>query len=378
MSDPTAPPAAPSAAPLPWSWREERAAGGLLARAALPEAPRHPPLLLLHGIAVGPWCWERWQGFLAARGWPSYALALRGRAGSRPVSDLGRVTLADYVEDARAMAAALGRPLVVGHSMGGLLAQVLAADGAVDAAVLLTSMPPKGIGFATTGLLLRQLRHLPAMVRQRPMVARAADLAAMTLNRVPAAERPALAARFEAESGRVSRDLSLGGLAVDAARVRCPMLAVSAEDDHFFGPRVARQLAARYHIPHWHYHGHAHFLLVEPGWETVAADVERWLAHLPARAARAAAYDRLWAALQGRIGEAVELELLDGRRVVAELVNVDLARHRDVLFEVRETLAPGAGGMVRPPAGEIERVELHEVVAMRGPGAEAVTVAGSA
>lgn len=289
MSDPTAQPAAPRSAPpaagsLPWSWRDERTAGGLLARAALPDDPRHPPLLLLHGIAAGPWCWERWQGLLAGRGWPSYALALRGRAGSRPVADLGRVTLAEYVDDAREMAAHLGRPLVVGHSMGGLLAQVLAAEAAVDAAVLLTPMPPKGIRFATPRLMLRQLRHLPAMLAQRPMMARPADLAVMTLNRVPAAERAAMAARFEPESGRVTRDLSLGGLAVDPARVRCPMLAVSAGDDRFFGPAVARQLAARYDIPLWHYPDHAHFLMMEPGWETVAADVERWLAQLPARA----------------------------------------------------------------------------------------------
>ena len=123
-----------------WRHDELRTASGLLARAALPQSPRREPLLLIHGIAGGAWYWEHYLRYFAERGWPTYAVELRGRAGSRPAAEPGRVSLAEYVDDAREMAAALGRPAVIGHSMGGLLAQMLAEADLVAATVLLSTM----------------------------------------------------------------------------------------------------------------------------------------------------------------------------------------------------------------------------------------------
>src|SRR5688500_11279374 len=95
-SPPTTPPPADAAA---WRWEERRTAGGVLLRGAVPEHARHEPLLLVHGLAGGSWYWARWQRFLAERGWPAWALDLRGRPESRAVPDIGPVALADYVED---------------------------------------------------------------------------------------------------------------------------------------------------------------------------------------------------------------------------------------------------------------------------------------
>src|SRR5207249_11885309 len=77
-------------------------------------------------------------GFFAGRGYTGYALNLRGHHGSKPVDDIGRVRFADYLADARAAAAAIGNPIIVGHSMGGLLAQKLAELGEPPAVVALT------------------------------------------------------------------------------------------------------------------------------------------------------------------------------------------------------------------------------------------------
>lgn len=333
---------------------------GLTARACDPTEPRHEPLLLLHGIAGGSWYWERWQRWLANAGWPSLALDLRGRAGSRPVADLGRVTLEDYVADAREAAAHLGTPAVVGHSMGGLLAQKLAEAGEVRAAVLLCAMPPKGIGFATAGLAARQVKHLWPMLAGRPLESRG-DVEALTLNRMPAGERASLAARFVADSGTVARQLSLGGLAVARDRVRCPVVAISTAEDRFFRLRVGAEIAARYHCAHWIYDGHAHFVPMEPGWERIVADVARWLAHVLAIPQQEAAYAALWTTLKASIGETRPLTFFDGRRVEAEIVNVDLARHQDVIYEPRRVLDPGPGAMRQPPLDEPTRVWVGEL-----------------
>lgn len=269
---------APVRTPPEPRWRTATTGSGILIRICEPDdGPAGPPLLLVHGFAGGAWYWEPWQRHLALRGRATAAVELRGRPGSRPVADLGKVTLADYVDDVREAARLLGRPPVVGHSMGGILAQKLAEAGETPALALLCSMPPRGIPFARPGLMLRQARHLGAMVGGRPLVAGPGEMEWIVLNRMPESERPALARRFQAESGTVARELSLGGLRVDASRVRCPVLVVSAEHDRFFSPRVARRIAARYGVQPRHYAGHAHFLVMEPGWERIAEEVGEWV-----------------------------------------------------------------------------------------------------
>jgi len=68
-----------------------------------------------------------------------------------------------------------------------------------------------------------------------------------------------------------------GTVAVDAARVRCPVLSVSAADDRFVPPSVGRRIAQKYGASYRLFVGHAHFLALEPGWERPAAEVEHWV-----------------------------------------------------------------------------------------------------
>lgn len=90
-----------------------------------------PLLLLLHGLGATADVWAGWQPLLAER-WPGRWLApdLPGHGGSAP--------LADYTFDALAAAVRpLVRPgtVVLGHSLGGVVALALAAAGAPVAAV---------------------------------------------------------------------------------------------------------------------------------------------------------------------------------------------------------------------------------------------------
>jgi pimeloyl-ACP methyl ester carboxylesterase len=261
--------------------------GALSAYAEIPHVVSGPPVLLIHGILATGWYFEKYQRVLADRGYPSYALNLRGRAGSRAVGDIGRIAMRDFVDDASEAAHALGRPVVIGHSMGGLIAQRLAEDDATAVTVLLSPAPPGGISIATPRLLLRQLRHLPALLRSRPLVPERGETSAIVLNRVPRAERAALHERFIPDSGRAARDISLGAVRVDERRVRRPMLVVSGLDDRFIAPAVVRKIAAKYGAPCWHYPSNAHFLPWEPGWDVILDDVESWIRRHVSRAGRA-------------------------------------------------------------------------------------------
>lgn len=256
---------------------EREIVDGLALHVVRPPDPTRPPILFLHGMFGGAWYFENYQRFFAARGYPTYALDLRGHGESRSVDDLGRVSVRDYVADSLVAARALERPIVIGHSMGGLLAQALAEADAVRAAVLLCAAPPRGIVPLTWRLLRHMLPHLHELILGRTVTGSLDDHLDLSLNRIPADEQPALAARFVPESGRAALEMAVGTLAIDARRVRCPVLSVAAGDDHFVVPRVGRALARKYRAPLQLFEEHAHFILVEPGWEIVAGKVAEWI-----------------------------------------------------------------------------------------------------
>jgi pimeloyl-ACP methyl ester carboxylesterase len=255
--------------------------GGVVVHHRVPAAPGGVPVLFIHGILAGGWMFERWLDAFAARGHPAYALDLRGHGDTPPGGAFGKVGLADYVDDATAVArwieSTAGTPALVGHSMGGLIAQKLAEGGLASALVLIGTAPPRGITLLTPLLLRTMARYTGALLFSRPLVPRLSDLEPLSLNAVSPEQRPGLLSRFGAESGRASRQLALGGLAVDAAAVRCPVLVVSGDEDRFVPLKAARAVAGRYGAELVVLRGHGHLPMWEPESGALAARLADWI-----------------------------------------------------------------------------------------------------
>lgn len=251
--------------------------GDLTVDRALPTKERHPPVLFVHGIFVDAREWAAWLPRFAARGFPAYAINLRGRAGSRPGTRLGNIAFEDYVRDAAEVARFLGRPAVVGHSMGGLIAQRLAELDVVRSAVLLTPAPPRGILLFSVELALSQARYLPRILTNRTLVAAPEDIRQLAMNCTPRDIQDRALSELVPDSGRAAREISLTGIPVDASKVRCPLRVIAAADDHFVPPRVVAKVAQRYRARLDVIPDHGHIVNMEPGWETLADDVASWI-----------------------------------------------------------------------------------------------------
>jgi pimeloyl-ACP methyl ester carboxylesterase len=258
--------------------REMTLPGGVSAFAADLPGDVRPPLLLIHGMFGGGWQFAEWQTRLLRRGRSTVAIDLRAGDATDPSRNLGSASLSHYVDVARRAARHLECPAAVGHSMGGLIVQKLAEEGAVSAAVLLCSAPPRWITALSGGLLARMAKYTPELLGSRALVPLRSDADALFLERVPLAERDDVFARLRPESGRAARQLALGAVAVDAARVKCPVLSIGAAEDRFLPPRIARAIARKYRGYYREYKGHGHYIVGEPGWERVADDVAGWLA----------------------------------------------------------------------------------------------------
>ncbi|MFN7169222.1 MAG: esterase/lipase family protein, partial [Pannonibacter sp.] len=109
-----------------------------------------PALLMIHGIGCDGSAWDAMKPGFEAAGWTCEAMTLfpDRRLRENPPASLTQLGLADFIEAASAEAARLtardgAKPAVIGHSMGGLIAQVLAERGDVSKAVFLTPAQTK-------------------------------------------------------------------------------------------------------------------------------------------------------------------------------------------------------------------------------------------
>ncbi|MBI4588089.1 MAG: alpha/beta hydrolase [Candidatus Rokubacteria bacterium] len=250
----------------------------LLLERASPRGPAKPvPLLFVHGMWGGSWYWDHYLRGAAEAGWEAWALNLRGHHGSRPVANLGTVSVAEYVQDVLDCLRVLGEVVLVGHSMGGLIAQKVAEVGGVRAAVFLTSAAPRGILVLRWPVLSRMGRYLPSMLRNAAFLATRADADALVLNRLPPAQQAEVYSRLVPESGRAARELAFGLIGVNERQVGCPTLVVGAEWDQITPAAVERRIAAKYAADYLEMARHGHMLMLEEGWERPFKEILGWV-----------------------------------------------------------------------------------------------------
>jgi pimeloyl-ACP methyl ester carboxylesterase len=200
---------------------------------------------------------------------------------------LGATGLLDYVGDLAGEIEALDEaPVLMGHSLGGLLAQMLSCRVPCKALVLLAPAPPAGILAFKPG----QLRGFGSVLAQwgwwkKPIRHTFQEAAYSMLNGLPIEEQCEVYRRFVYESGRAAFEAGLWFLDrkraahVDAFAVRCPVLVLAGSDDRLAPPCLMRQIERKY-APHCRYQelpGHAHWLVAEPGWREIVETIVGWL-----------------------------------------------------------------------------------------------------
>src|SRR5262245_58914012 len=110
-----------------------------------------PPILLIHGLWMTPRSWGLFRRYYAERGYRVYAPAwprLRGHVEDvcRDPSALAGLGLREIVDRYEQFVCSLDvPPIIIGHSTGGLIAQILLDRGLGVAGVALASPPPKGV-----------------------------------------------------------------------------------------------------------------------------------------------------------------------------------------------------------------------------------------
>jgi pimeloyl-ACP methyl ester carboxylesterase len=241
-----------------------------------------PRVVFLHGAFASHQCFTRWLDLFETRGWRCIAPSLRGRLGVPP-PNAERVTLWQYLEDARRMLDTLSeRPVIIGHSIGGLLAQKLAEEDRCVGAVLLAPAPPWNLA-PQADAIPALVPMLPGIMPGRPVRPPYWSAVRTILDRVPQPDRRRVYESLLYESGICFREALGGSVRVDRAKVRVPLRVIAASDDRVISPALARVIADYYGAEFSVLDRHGHWFIEEPGWEETAADVADWLARVLAR-----------------------------------------------------------------------------------------------
>jgi pimeloyl-ACP methyl ester carboxylesterase len=238
-----------------------------------------PPLLYLHGAFVTHESFNDLQAEMARLGWGGVSFSRRGRLGVGPGNAAG-LKVEDYIDDTVKVIEALPEaPILVGHSLGGLVAQKIMEMGLCRAAILLAPAPA-GMLTAQPVALPSYVPMLPSILAGRAFLPPKGTCSRIVLNAVPQEYHASIHGSLVHESGKVYRQMMFGAVKVDERKVRCPVLVMAADQDRIISVALARATAEKYGAEFKLYQNHAHLFFAEPGWQQVAADIVEWLARI--------------------------------------------------------------------------------------------------
>jgi alpha-beta hydrolase superfamily lysophospholipase len=254
-------------------------------------------IVLIHGLWVTALSWEHWRARYRARGyrvlaphWPGMdAGADQLRRDPSAIVGLGVTEIADHYD--QIIRGLDPPPVIIGHCLGGLAAQILLDRGLGAAGVAIDPAP-------ATGILKRPLFSMlkagfPALRnpanRHRAVALTAKQFHYAFTNTLDAQNAAAVYERYHVPGpGRAVYQVSLANLAPQAAtRVdferekRAPLLLIADGKDHTFPAPVTRSSFTQYRksnavTSYREFPGRSHYTIGEPGWEHVADYTLRW------------------------------------------------------------------------------------------------------
>ena len=268
------------------------------------------PVVFIHGLWIHSSAWAPWLELFAERGyaptapgWPGDAdTVAETRAAADALDDVGIEQIchhyADYIDTLDA------KPIVIGHSFGGLIAQELLANDLAVAAVAIDPAPIKGVktlpfsqlrsGFPVLGNPANKRRTVSLTAKQfrysfgNTLTEEESD-ALFEAWTIPGPGRPL----FEDATANFRRN---SPARVDTHHaVRGPLLLTSGSEDHTVPKAVTLEVAKLYEdnpssVTEYHeFPGRGHSLTIDAGWRDVADVTLDWLASKKLDAATAAA-----------------------------------------------------------------------------------------
>jgi pimeloyl-ACP methyl ester carboxylesterase len=246
-----------------------------------------PTIVFLHGMYLNSRSWESWMERAASRGFATIAPDWPFHDGPPAVlrdsipPQLGELTFGDVIASLKRVIDELPqRPLLVGHSIGGLAVQRLLNEGYGAAGVAISSAPPQGVLSLAPDFFRANWPHINPFAGSRPIEMSKERFHYTFCTTMTRAESDAAFDELVVpESRNVPRSTLTAQAGIDFAAAHVPLLMFAGDTDHLTPEALVRRNAARYRQPVEvrTFAGRAHFICNQPGWEEVADATFDWL-----------------------------------------------------------------------------------------------------
>lgn len=236
---------------------------------------------MVHGAFCGGWMYERFKVPFEQAGHGVVTPDLPGRR-----EGVAGLSMSDYARSiAKVCAAQSEPPILLGHSLGGLVVQLAAARTPVKALILLAPSHPWGSTVGTP----EEVMSAFSLYALGPYWAQAvapdyAMARRYLLDKMPREDRRWMYARMTPESGRALWETLNWWLdpftttLVRRSAIKAPVLGICGGQDVIHPPATVTETTRRLGGEVRLFPTMGHALPVEPGWETVAAACLEWLA----------------------------------------------------------------------------------------------------
>jgi pimeloyl-ACP methyl ester carboxylesterase len=258
---------------------------------------RRPPVMLIHGAWLAANSWNNFAEYFEARGhavsapeWPrKHGDVEQLREEAEEIKGLGLAEIVDnYEKEIRALDEP---PILIGHSFGGLITELLLDRGLGLAGVAMSPAPPKGILVLPLSSLKAAAPALAHPSKRRGIVP--LSLEQFTYGFVNTFTPQEAAAAYETyavpETGRIFYEAGLANFSLDPPSEvhfknaeRAPLLIIGAEKDHTVPASLAHKQYKKYErsparTDYLEFAGRPHLLMAADGWEEVAEAIEGWI-----------------------------------------------------------------------------------------------------
>ena len=249
-------------------------------------------ILFIHGMYMTPLCWEHWLDYFQAKGyrciapaWPDRDRSIQTLRKSHPDPLLGRLTLSRVIEHYISLINMLDeKPILIGHSMGGLVVQLLLQRYEAIAGVAIDSAPPLGVITTDKAFLKSNWPHINPFISQSSPIQMTLERFQYTfVNDLPLEVQQAAFERYVVpESRRVPAQSLTKVAAIDFRSPHPPLLLVAGSNDHLIPASLNQTNYKKFKrsasiTDFKEFAGRTHFIIGQPGWEEVADYVAAWL-----------------------------------------------------------------------------------------------------
>ncbi len=245
------------------------------------------PLFFVHGMWSSARIWDEFRTYYQALGYRCYAPSLPQHFTANQAQQVARLGLADYRASLETAYRQIGEPaVIIGHSMGALLAQQLASIVKPKALVLLAPAPSAGVSLFHHDACRTLMKPLSTPLFWRKGFKPSLSAAQFGLfNGIPETRHEHLYEQLCHESGQALFEIALWYLdrhqnsKVAPELVTCPVLTLVGSDDRLTPASSCKRISEQFSgTSHFHSLSHiGHWLPKATQWESIARQIHVWL-----------------------------------------------------------------------------------------------------